>query len=315
MPEAIEACAAGFAQLSAGEALVPLRAGVEVAKHDGIMLLMPAYLPASDGLGFKVVSPFRHNIERYNIPTIHAAVMIVESATGRPQALMGGTFLTALRTGAGSGVATRYMARPESRVLALFGAGAQARTQALAVCCERPIERIWIINRTRERLALLIADLKAFGAPMPSDIRIADSAEQALAEADIICCATAATQPLFADELVRPGTHINAVGAFKPTMCEVPGETIARARVLVDQYHGAWAESGELIQARANGLISENHVVAEIGEVVNGNVVGRTSHQEISFFKSVGNAVQDVAVGQIVVAKARARGLGVEVRL
>jgi ornithine cyclodeaminase/alanine dehydrogenase-like protein (mu-crystallin family) len=315
MPEAIDACAAGFAQLSAGEAQVPLRAGVEVGKHEGVMLLMPAYLPASEGLGFKVVSPFKRNLERYNIPTIHAAVMIVESTTGRPLALMGGRFLTALRTGAGAGVATRYLARPDSRVLALFGAGAQARTQALAVCCERPIERIWIVNRTRERIALLMADLKAFGAPLPNDIRVADSAEQALAEADVVCCATAAVEPLFEDHMVRPGTHINAVGAFTPTMCEVPAATIARARVIVDQREGAWAESGELIQARDAGLIDEGHVAGEIGEVVGGKVAGRTDSAEVTFFKSVGNAVQDIAVGQIVVARAQERGLGVEVRL
>lgn len=315
MPEAIDAVAAGFAQLSTGRAQVPLRAGVEVPAHEGVTLLMPAYLADSDGLGFKVVSVFRKNLERHNLPTIHAAVMLIDSPTGRPLALMGGTYLTALRTGAGSGAATRFMARPDSRVLVLFGAGAQARTQALAVCCERRIERIWIVNRSRERIALLMADLRAYGAPIPNDIRVADDVGTALAEADIVCCATAATQPLFDDSQIKPGTHINAVGAFTPEMRELPDATVSRARVVVDQREGAWAESGELIHARDAGLIDSQHIVAELGEVVAGRVVGRSSAADVTFFKSVGNAVQDVAVGQLVVQRARVLGLGVEVRL
>lgn len=315
MREAIDAVAVGFAQLASGRAQVPVRSGVEVAERDAVTLLMPAYLPESNGLGFKVVSVFPHNLAQQGLPTIHAAVMILDSATGRPQALMGATYLTALRTGAGSGVATRFMARPDARVLVLFGAGAQARTQALAVCCERPIERIWIVNRTRERVALLSADLRAHGAPIPNDIRLADDPQTALAEADIVCCATAAREPLFADSAIRPGTHINAVGAFTPSMRELPVETVARARVVVDQRAAAWAESGELVAAHASGLIDEGHVVAELGELVAGTASGRLSASEVTFFKSVGNAVQDIAVGQLVLRRARELGLGVAVRL
>jgi ornithine cyclodeaminase/alanine dehydrogenase-like protein (mu-crystallin family) len=315
MRDAIDAVAAGFAQLSSGRAEAPLRGGVEVAPHDAVSLLMPAFLADTNSLGFKVVSVFPHNRERHNLPTIHAAVVVLDGATGQPVALMGATHLTALRTGAGSGAATRVMARPDARVLALFGAGAQARTQALAVCNERPIERIVIVNRTRARAEALQAELRAYGAPIPHDVRLADDAAAALAEADVVCCATAATAPLFRDADIGPGTHINAVGAFTPAMCEVPLETVARARVVVDQRAAAWAESGELVQARDAGLIDKNHVTAELGEVISGLAPGRATPAEVTFFKSVGNAVQDIAVGSLVLQQARARGLGITVQL
>jgi ornithine cyclodeaminase len=228
-------------------------------------------------------------------------------------AVLDGTYLTALRTGAASGVATRHMARPDARVLALFGAGAQALPQAQAVCAVRPIERIWIVNRNRDRAQLLAARMRNAG--MTLDLRIAPSVEQALAEADVVCTATSSPTPLFADAALRPGTHINAVGAYKPTMAEVPPETVARARVAVDQIQAAWAEAGDLVQARDAGLIDEGHLASEIGAVVAGRVAGRTDTAQITLFKSVGNAAQDVAVAALALARAEELGLGVEVAL
>jgi ornithine cyclodeaminase len=225
---------------------------------------------------------------------------------------MDGTYLTALRTGAASGAATRVLARPDARVLALFGAGAQAPCQAQAVCAVRPIERIWIVNRSRERAEALRTALIDQGTQ--ADVRLADSAASALAEADVICCATRAPAPLFADANVRPGTHINGVGSYTPELAEVPPETVARARVVVDQRAAAWAEAGDVIQARRAGLLDEGQVV-ELGEVIAGQAAGRADDAQITFFKSVGNAVQDVAVGQLALAEARRLGLGVEVAL
>jgi ornithine cyclodeaminase len=314
MSEAIDAVAAAFAALSAGEAEAPLRAHLRVAEQSADTFVMPARLPADGGLGLKVVSVFPHNGGR-GLPTIHALVALLDPASGAPLALLDGRYLTALRTGAASGVATRYMARPDARVLALFGAGAQAHTQALAVCAARSVERLWICNRGRERAERLREALRAAGAPLPDDIRIAASPAEALAEADVVCCATSAAAPLFADAELRPGTHINGVGSYTPRMAEIPPETIRRARVVVDQRLAAWAEAGDLIQARDAGLIDGRHVAAELGEVVLGRAPGRASDEEITFFKSVGNAVQDVAVAQRALARARALGLGTEVDL
>ncbi len=305
MSAAIDAVAAAFARLAAGGATVPLRTAVEVPEQDAVSLFMPAYMAPTAGeaaaLGMKIVNIFPHNLANHQLPTINAVVMLIDPQTGRPLAVMDAGYLTALRTGAGSGVATRYMARPESKVLALFGAGAQARTQALAVCAERPIERILIVNRSRERAESLIEILRQDG--VQADLSIAADAPEALATADIICCATSSPTPVFADADLRPGTHINAVGAFKPELAEVPPATVVRARLIVDQREAAWAEAGDLIQPRDAGLISEDHPAGELGQLVNGQVAGRTNPEEITFFKSVGNAVQDLAVAALAFAR------------
>jgi ornithine cyclodeaminase/alanine dehydrogenase-like protein (mu-crystallin family) len=313
--QAIDAVAAAFAQLSSGLADVPLRPHIAIPPQDGLGLIMPAYLAGSGALGVKVLTLFPHNQARHGLPTINALVLLLDTNNGLPLALIDGGYLTALRTGAASGVATRLMARPEARVLALFGAGAQALPQVWAACVARPIERVWVANRTAERAERLAADLRAFGAPIPADIRVAPSARAALAEADVVCCATASPTPIFDDADVRPGTHINGVGSYRATMQEIPAATVARARVVVDQRRAAWAEGGDLVIARAQGLIDESHVVAELGEVVAGQIAGRTDADQITFFKSVGNAVQDVAVAQVAYARARELGLGEEVTL
>jgi len=272
---------------------------------------MPAHLQRSGALGLKVVSVFPHNQQRHNLPSIHALVVLLDAATGQPLAAMDGTYLTALRTGAAPGAATRALARPESRVLALFGAGAQAPHQAHAVCAVRPIERIWIVNRGRERAEALRATLQEQGL---AEVRLAESAAAALAEADVICCATRAATPLFDDADLRPGTHINGVGSYTHELAEVPPATVARARVVVDQRAAAWAEAGDLIQARDAGMLDESSIV-ELGEVLAGRAAGRSDDAQITFFKSVGNAVQDMAVGQLALAEAKRLGLGTEVDL
>ncbi len=315
MATAMEAVAGAFAELTRGQADVPLRPQVRVPPADGVALVMPAYLAGSGALAVKVVTVFPHNLERHGLPTISAVVLLVDAQTGVHLALLEGGWLTALRTGAASGVATRHMARPGARVLALFGAGAQALPQAWAVCEARPIERIWLYALTRAHAERLAEDLRTFGSPMPIDVRIAAASREAVAEADIVCCATTSATPVFADADLRPGTHINGIGSFLPNMQEVPAATVARARVVVDQRAAAWAEAGDLVQARAGGLIDEGHVAAELGDLVLGRVPGRTYDDEITFFKSVGNAAQDAAVAREAYLRARELGLGIEVAL
>lgn len=314
MAAAIDAVEGAFVRLSSGQAEVPLRTHITTPEREATSFFMPARLagPGPGALGLKVVSVFPHNLGRGE-PSIYALVAVLDPATGRALAVLDGTYLTALRTGAASGVATRHMARPDARVLALFGAGAQALPQALAVCAVRPIERIWLVNRNRDRAQLLAARMRHEG--MTLDLRIAPSVEQALAEADVICTATSSPTPLFPDGALRAGAHINAVGAYKPTMAEVPGATVARARVVVDQRAAAWAEAGELVQARDAGLIGEDDLAGELGEVAAGTLAGRTDEAQITMFKSVGNAAQDVAVAALALERATALGLGVDVAL
>jgi ornithine cyclodeaminase len=339
MPEAMDAVASAFARLSSQQADVPLRPHVSVPPVDGVFLVMPAYLagsgagarvpkasesvetgfpqaPAAGGaLGVKLLTLFLQNPERYQTPSINALVMLFDTENGQALALMDGGWLTALRTGAASGVATRLLARQGTGSLALFGAGAQALPQAWAVCVARPIERVWLVNRTPAHAERLAERLRVFGSPIPADVRVASSAAEALREADVICCATASPTPLFDDADLHPGAHINGVGAYRPTMQEIPAASVARARVFVDQRRAAWNEAGDLVIPREQGLIDESHIIGELGELVAGRVGGRTDEAQITFFKSVGNAVQDIAVAQLAVQRARALGLGTEVNL
>ncbi len=314
MPAAIDAVEAAFVRLATGQADVPLRVQIATPEREGVSFFMPARLGGAPApaLGLKVVSVFPGNLGRGE-PSIYALVNLFDPASGRPLAVLDGTYLTALRTGAASGVATRHLARADARVLAIFGAGAQALLQVLAVCAVRPIERVWIVNRTRERARLLADRLRDAG--LTQDLRIAPGPAQALAEADVVCTATSSPTPLFADADLRPGTHINAIGAYRPAMAEIPAASLARARVVVDQRQAAWAEAGDLIQARDAGVISEADIAGELGEVAAGTVPGRSGPAEITCFKSVGSAVQDVAVAALAFTRASELGLGVEVTL
>jgi ornithine cyclodeaminase/alanine dehydrogenase-like protein (mu-crystallin family) len=315
MEQAMEAVASAFAQLSGGQADMPLRLRLAVPAQEGLALVMPAYLAESGALGLKLLTIFPHNPELHRLPVINALVLLVDTGNGLPLALMDGGWLTALRTGAASGVATRLLARQDARVLALFGAGAQALPQVWAVCVARTIERVWLVNRTRARAERLAAQLRAFGPPIPTDVRVASSAQEALSEAEVICCATAASAPLFDDADVRSGAHLNGIGSYLPTMQEVPSASVARARVFVDEGRAAWAEAGDLIIPREQGLIDESHIAGDLGELVAGRVAGRTDPAQITFFKSVGLAVQDVAAAQAAYTRAKAMGVGVEVKL
>jgi len=314
MGRAIEIVKGAFAQLSADKAVVPIRTQLPVERHEGVTLFMPAYLSETDDLGVKIVSVFPRNLEQ-GLPTIFALVVVVEAGTGRPIAAMDGTYLTALRTGAASGAATDLLARPGAHVAAVFGAGAQGRTQLEAVCQVRDIHRAWVFDVNTEAAARYADEMRSRGGRIPNDVRVASSPTEAVREADVICTATTSRAPVFADGDLRPGVHINAIGAFTPQMQEIPGEAVRRARVVVGSREACWAEAGDLIIPRDQGLITESHVYAELGEIVAGVKPGRASADEVTLFKSVGNAVQDVSVAREVLIQAEQLGLGVEVAL
>ena len=308
MAGAIDAVRQAFLQLATGRAAVPVRTPLPIAGQDGLTLFMPAYLSGSAALGCKVVSVRPRNRDR-GLPLIAAVVVMVDEATGRPLAVLEGSYLTALRTGAGSGVATDLLARPDSHVLACFGAGVQAGKQVEAVCAVRPIERVWVRSRSEETAHRFVARI-AGQRGIPDDVRVAASAEQILAEADIVCTATTSRTPVFDGRALRSGTHVNAVGSYTPEMQEVDPETIRRARVVVDARAGCSAEAGDLIAAMRVGAIGGPETWAELGSVLAGLAPGRGSADEITYFKSVGNAAQDVAVGLCALREAERLGLG-----
>jgi len=311
MHQAIEAMKGAFAQLSTGQADVPLRVALNVPRHNGVTLFMPAYLSADDQMAVKVVSVFNDNPAK-GLPLIHALIVVVDATTGRPAAVIDGTYLTALRTGAASGAATDLLARRDVRSAAIFGAGTQGRTQLEAVCTVRPIQTAWIYDVMPERAAAYAAEMSQ---RLSLPVRVAETPGDAVRQAGVICTATISSTPVFEDADVRPGTHINAVGAYTPEMQEIPAETVLRAKVVIDHREASLAEAGDLLIPLQQGLMTEAHVCAELGEIVAGRKPGRASPEEITLFKSVGVAVQDVAAAGAVLEAARRLNLGAEVAL
>ena len=313
MQLAIAAMKEAYASLSNGTAVVPLRTRVPIPSHNALSLFMPAYMKsdAGEALAIKVVSLYPGNPAR-GLAYIQAAVLVLESDTGRAIALLEGSTLTAIRTGAGSGAAIDLLARKDSKVVAVFGAGAQGRTQLEAACSVRNIETVFIFNPTLDK-ARKFAEEMAGRKSIPRDIRVAKTAREAVENADIICTATTSSKPVFDDHDIKPGTHISAVGAYTPQMQEVPVETVARARVVVDSYVTVMEEAGDIVQAIQAGAFHESDIHAEIGEIILGSKAGRASEDEITFFKSVGNAVQDAAAAQLALQNAHRMQLGKEV--
>ncbi len=298
MRDAIQVNAGAYVDLSMGRVQMPQRLALQT--DDGVVLFMPALQRSSGNLGMKVVSVFPHNTTQH-LPTIHALVLVIDPDTGVPQALLNGTRLTALRTGAGAGAATQVLAREDSRVMAMFGAGGQAMDQVEAVLAVRPVEEVRIYTpsgASAERLARRLQER------YPDRVfrRVADPGE-AVRGADIITCATTSSTPVFAPEDVSPGAHINGVGSFTPSMREVQIVGLPHLRVFVDSVEAARAEAGDLIQAVAEGHLRWDDVI-EIGQVLAGQQEGRRSRDEITFFKSVGVAVQDAATAGAVVRRA-----------
>jgi alanine dehydrogenase len=314
MAEAIETVKKAFIQLSSGKAELPFRTQVPVERRQGVTLFMPAYLADSNALGAKIVSVFPDN-QKKKLPTIHAAVIVVDAETGRPTAVMDGTYLTALRTGAASGVATDLLSRKDARTVAIFGAGTQSRTQLEAVCTVRSIAKVLVYDVAPGAAASYVEEMKKRGQPVPEDIFAAESPQQAVSGADIICTATTSLEPVFNDSDLKPGIHINGIGSYTPEMQEIPAPTVVRSRVIVDSRQAVLAEAGDLIIPIGQGLISEKHIHGEIGELAAGRISGRESEEETTFFKSVGLAVQDVSVAAVVLRRASKLGLGLDVDL
>jgi ornithine cyclodeaminase len=313
MDQAIAAMKDAYASLSNRTAVSPLRTHLPIPSHNALSLFMPAYMKSDSGeaLAVKVVSLFPNNPTR-GLTYIQAAVLVLESDTGRAIALLEGSALTAIRTGAASGAAIDLLARKDSKVVAIFGAGIQGRTQLEGACTARQIETAFIYDLSPEK-AKVFAEEMAGRYPILKDLRVATSPKEAIINADIICTATTSSQALFDDKDVKSGTHISGVGAYTSEMQESPVETVARARIIVDSYATVMDEAGDIVKAIRAGLIKETDIHAEIGEIISGKRTGRQSDDEITFFKSVGNAVQDAAAAQLALTNARAMKLGVEV--
>ncbi len=307
MPAAVAAMKAAYVELATGQALVPLRVALPVPNADAVSLFMPAYLPSS-GLGAKIVSVFPHN-PQHGKAIVNGLVVVLDPATGEPVALFDGTFLTAWRTAAGAAAGVDVLARPDARLGALLGCGATGRTMALAMDCVRPLETIRVYAPTR---AHVDAFIEALQPQVSARLAAAESANEAVDGADVICTATTSRTPVFDGHRLKPGAHISGVGSYTLEMQEVDAVAVSRARIFIDSRGPALAEAGDLvIPLRAGQTRVEDWT--ELGEVVAGRRPGRQAPEDITFFKSVGNAAQDIAAAGKALAEARRRGLGKEV--
>lgn len=304
MPRAIEAMRQAFGQLSAGQVEMPPRSRLHT--QEGVTLFMPAYLRTSQDFTVKVVSVYNGNVEK-NLAAVLGAVLVIDPHSGAPLALIEGASLTALRTGAGGGLAAEVLARRDASIVGLFGASVQARVQLQAVLAVRNIQEVRVFSRSRATAEKFTAEVSAW--PNAPRVHCAASARETVAGAHIVITATSSETPVMDGNDLAPGAHITGVGTHTAASREVDEISVRRAnKIVVDSYAAAQTEAGDI-------LLPGAPIYAELGEIINGHKPGRETEAEITFFKSVGLAAQDAAAAGAVLREAEARGLGTVVEL
>lgn len=311
MREAIDAVKEAFILVSRKKIVVPPRTHVDFKAHRGTSLIMPAYLPGREKFGVKIINLYEKN-PQFGLPHSLALMLVFEAKNGFPLALLEASTLTAIRTGAACGLATDLLARKEAKVAAIFGAGLQGRYQLEAIKTVRPLQKVYVYDPDLEKSRIFAQEMSS---KLNLETIVASTPEEACKEAEIISTATTASSPVFPDSAIKPGTHINAIGSYKPHVREVPSATVARARIFVDQKDAALEEAGDLLIPLKEGKISEESIIAEIGQVASGEKPGRLSDDEITFFKTVGLAAQDIALASLILEAAERFSLGQEFSL
>lgn len=308
----IDALASAMADLSAGRASVPDRVAALVPEHEGFLAAMPGFVPSAKVLMSKLVSLFPHNAGT-GLPTHQAVIVAFDPDTGQPVALLDGTAITAIRTGACSALSARLLARPDADVLAILGTGVQARSHARAMCRVMPIRQIRVAGRDYAKAAALAAELSD---TLQTDAQAVETYREALQGAGIACATTHAAEPVIRRSWLTAGVHVTSVGYGGR---EIDGATVADALVCVESRRAALAPfpsgSNDLLMPIRDGVITADHVHAELGELVAGIKPGRNSPDQITLYKSVGVAVQDAAAAALVLVAAHKEGIGEEIAL
>ena len=308
----IDALASAMADLSAGRASVPDRVAALVPEHEGFLAAMPGFVPSAKVLMSKLVSLFPHNAGT-GLPTHQAVIVAFDPDTGQPVALLDGTAITAIRTGACSALSARLLARPDADVLAILGTGVQARSHARAMCRVMPIRQIRVAGRDYAKAAALAAELSD---TLQTDVQAVETYREALQGAGIACATTHAAEPVIRRAWLTAGVHVTSVGYGGR---EIDDATVADALVCVESKRSALAPfpsgSNDLLMPIRDGVITADHVHAELGELVAGIKPGRNSPDQITLYKSVGVAVQDAAAAALVLVAAHKQGIGEEIVL
>jgi len=314
MGEVIEAVEFAFREKGMGRIQMPPKTYLFFDRYDGDLRTMPSYIEAIDVAAVKIVNAHIENRDRYGLPTVMATIILIDPKNGFPLAIMGGTSITNMRTGAAGGIAAKYLARNESKVIGFIGAGTQAKMQLTAL-----IEvfksfdeiRVWDIN---ER------NMRAFKGEMDAkygnicQIKTVNVPEDAVRGADIVVTATPSRRPLVMDEWVSPGTHLNCIGADAPGKQEVDPRILKRSKIVVDDLEQA-AHSGEINVPLRMGIISKADIWAELGEIIVGKKPGRTWRDEITVFVSTGLAIQDAVTANLAYKRALEKGVGRRIRI
>ncbi len=309
--ELIRALEKAHIQFSTGKAVMPVRLVVPLPEIKGRITSMPAYLSEDKALGMKVVTYFPENPKR-GLPIILATVFLYSAESGKLLAVMDGTYVTAIRTACISAVATRALANPETPVLGVLGAGVQARAQIRTLCAVRKIREIKVYDVLEKSVQSLKEELEP---EVGTNIEPVKTAEQAVRNVDLLVTVTTAKEPIVRVDWLKPGVHINAIGSHRPDLREIDGATMKRAKVFVDSREAIMVECGDILLAIKEGAIGEDHIHAEIGEVLAGKKAGRTSVGEITLYKAVGIAIQDVATANLVYQRAVENKIGVAVEV
>ncbi len=312
MVEAVDACKTAFRTFSAGESVVPLRTNISIPKHEGITLFMPGYVEAMDAAGIKIVSVYPKNLEK-ELPSVPATMMLIDSTTGEVCCVLDGTYLTQLRTGAAAGAATDILARSEAKIGALIGTGGQALSQLEAMLSVRELDEVRICSRNRGKAEAFIDLAKAELGLTKTQLIAVNASDEAIIEADIITAITTSKKPVFDGKKVKRGAHINGVGSFMPDMQELDEEIINRAdKIFFDSLDAVLAEAGDFIIPLKKGSIIKERINGELGQILAGKLKGRESECEITLFKTVGIAVQDIVTASKIYQKALIKKSGYE---
>lgn len=311
MNECIEVMAEALKTLARGDVILPLRPVMRLPDPSNALILMPAYLGAPAALGLKVITIFPGNAGS-EFDSHPGVVMLFDTEHGQPLAIMDASEITAIRTAAVSGVATRLLAREDAADLALLGSGVQARTHLDAMLAVRPVRRVRVWSRTPER-ARAFAEAAARRHNQP--VEPVSTAGDAVEGAGLICTTTASSEPVLLGEWIAPGAHINAVGSSVAATRELDTAAVARSRMYVDRRESTVNEAGDFLIPKREGAFGDEHIRGELGELLLGSVQGRTTPEQITLFKSLGLAIEDVAAARYIFTKAQQQNAGTWVEL
>lgn len=311
MDKVITSVERAFLELYNDTVINPKRPIIEIEEKNGSMLYMPCYLKENDALAIKIVSSYKHNPEQ-GLPTIIATVQLNDSATGQPLAYMEGNHLTAMRTGATSGVATKYLSRKDSQIAGVIGAGVQGRTQLWAICEVRPITQAFVYDIHRKK-AETFAETMSKKLDIP--IIPTNTAKQTVSKPDILSIATTATEPVLKGEWIQKATHINSVGWVGTSGRELDSQTIKLSKLIVDSKEAVLKESGDILIPLKKGIIEQDHIVAELGDIVANKEQADSLRDQTTLFKSVGLAIEDAITAKLAYKKAKKEDIGTTISI